>query len=69
MTSSIRLVSKESKREITYLYLQFELIEQIKVPREEDRLNFVALVYLLAKQLIAVGVIPDLSFTAIVRDS
>jgi len=26
LASSIRLVSKESKREITYLYLQFELI-------------------------------------------
>jgi len=39
------------------------------VPREDDRLNFMALVYLLAKQLIAVGVVPDLSFTSIARDS
>lgn len=69
LPATIRLTSKESKRETTFLYMQFELIEPIKVPREEDRLNFIALVYLLAKQLIAVGITPDLAFTSIVRDS
>lgn len=51
-----------------YLYFQFELMEPIKVPREEDRLNFVCLVYWLAKQMMASGVVPDLAFSSVVRD-
>jgi hypothetical protein len=32
-------------------------------------MNFIALVYFLAKQLHTIGVVPDLSFSSVVRDS